>query len=338
MYILFKLAHNTVMFHCKKALKCILLFVAVIACAFAFAPINAKADEVQLYLGGFPAGFVLNTTTVEVIGVCDVVTNEGVRSPAREAGIKTGDIIDKINGEEVNAVSDINKIISREYKKYEVEVLRSGECIKFEVNPAIEAASGGKRLGVLVKDSINGIGTVTYIDGTNRKFASLGHPVTDLQNNFVQINGGTVYGSLIYDVKKGVRGTPGELRGAFENGSVIGTAKVNCSCGVYGNLTEDYDYTKLLKISKASLDEAEVGSAFIYTTIYGKQAEKYKISIVKVDKSNKDNKNFIIKIDDERLLNKTGGIVQGMSGSPIVQNGKLIGAVTHVLRIIWIDG
>ena len=318
------------MFHCKKTLKCLLLLVAVIACALVFAPVNAKAEETQLYLGGFPAGFVLNTTTVEVIGVCDVVTNDGVRSPAREAGIKTGDIIDKINGEEVNAVSDINKIISREYKKYEVEILRGGESKVVEVNPAKETATGGKRLGVLVKDSINGIGTVTYIDGTNRKFASLGHPVTDLQNKFVQIHGGTIYGSLIYDVKKGVRGTPGELRGAFENGSVIGSAKVNCACGVYGDLAENFDCTKLLKVSKASLDEAEIGAAHIYTTIYGKQAEKYKISIVKVDKSSKDNKNFVIKIDDERLLDKTGGIVQGMSGSPIVQNGKLIGAVTHV--------
>lgn len=318
------------MFHLKKSLKSVLIVFAIIIFAFTFAPVNAKADGTQLYLGGFPAGFILNTTTVEVIGVCDVVTNDGVRSPAREAGIRTGDIIEKINGEEINAVSDINKIISREYKKYEVEIKRGSEAVNFDVNPAKEAATGEKRLGVLVKDSINGIGTVTYIDGTNRKFASLGHPVTDLQNNLVSINGGTLYNSLIYDVKKGVRGTPGELRGAFENGSMIGTATVNCPCGVYGDLSSKFDCSKLLKISKASLDEAVVGPAYIYTTIYGKQAEKYNISIVKVDKSSKDNKNFIIKIDDDLLLDKTGGIVQGMSGSPIVQNGKLIGAVTHV--------
>lgn len=318
------------MFHFKKVLKNVLIFTALVILAVTFSPVGAKADEGQLYLGGFPAGFVLNTTTVEVIGVCDVVTGDGVCSPAREAGMKTGDVIDKINGEEVNAVSDINKIISREYKKYEVEILRGGERLTLTVNPAKEAASGGKRLGVLVKDSINGIGTVTYIDGSNRKFASLGHPVTDLQNNLVKINGGTIYGSLIYDVKKGVRGTPGELRGAFESGSEIGSATLNCSCGVYGDLSSKFDCSKLLKISKGSLDVAEVGPAYIYTTIYGKQAEKYNISIVKVDKTGKDNKNFIIKIDDERLLEKTGGIVQGMSGSPIVQNGKLIGAVTHV--------
>lgn len=318
------------MFHIKKALKSVILFISVFVVAAIFTSITAKAEENQLYLGGFPAGFVLNTTTVEVIGVCDVVTNQGVCSPAREAGIKTGDIIDKINGEEVNSVSDINKIISREYKKYEVEITRGGENLKLEVHPAVEVSSGCKRLGILVKASINGVGTVTYIDGLNKKFASLGHPVTDLQNNLIQINGGTIYSSLIYDVKKGVRGTPGELRGAFESGSEIGTAAINCSCGVYGDLSPNFNYSKLLKISKASIDCVEIGQAYIYTTIYGKEADKYNISIVKVDKSSKDNKNFIIKVDDERLLEKTGGIVQGMSGSPIVQNGKLIGAVTHV--------
>lgn len=318
------------MFYCKKVFKSLILFVAVIACAVLLCPLNAKAEESGLYLGGFPAGFVLNTTTVEVIGVCDVVSNDGVRSPAREAGIKTGDIIDKINGEEVNSATDINKIISTEYKKYEVDILREGECLKLEVNPAKDIATGGKRLGVLVKDSINGIGTITYIDGANKKFASLGHPVSDTQNNLIKINGGTIYNSIIYDVKKGVRGTPGELRGAFESGSIIGSAKINCPCGVYGDLADKFDCSKLLKVSKASLDEVEIGTAYIYTTIYGKSTDKYKISIVKVDKGNKENRNFVIKVDDDRLLEKTGGIVQGMSGSPIVQNGKLIGAVTHV--------
>lgn len=313
----------------KKFLKLLIIFVAIFAFTLPFAS-SALAEEEYLYLGGFPAGFVLNTKVVEVIGVCDVITEEGVRSPAREAGIKTGDIIDKINGEEVNASSDINNLLSKEYKKFEIEILRGGETLKMDVSPAKEISSGGKRLGVLVKDSINGIGTITYVDGKNKKFASLGHPVSDANNKPIEINGGTIYGSLIYDVKKGVRGTPGELRGAFENGVVIGRAKVNCPCGIFGELSESYNYLNLLKITKANVDDVQIGSAYIYTTIYGMTPDKYKISIVKVDKGNKDNRNFVIKIDDERLIDKTGGIVQGMSGSPIVQNGKLIGAVTHV--------
>lgn len=318
------------MSYCKKVLKFLIIFVAIFAFTLPFSTAGAYAEEDYLYLGGFPAGFVLNTKAVEVIGICDVVTDDGVRSPAREAGLKTGDIIDKINGEEVNASSDINTILSKEYKKFEVDVLRGSEKIKLQVNPAKELASGGKRLGVLVKDSINGIGTVTYIDAKNKKFASLGHPVSDSNNNLIEINGGTVYGSLIYDVKKGVRGTPGELRGAFENGLLIGKAKVNCSCGVYGDLDSSFNYANLIKISKASVEEAEIGPAFVYTTVYGTEADKYKISIVKVDKNNKEHRNFVIKIEDERLLERTGGIVQGMSGSPIVQNGKLLGCITHV--------
>lgn len=320
------------MFYGKKVLKTLILFIAVIACAISFGimPITASADDNALYLGGFPAGFVLNTTTVEVVGMCDVMTDGGMCSPARNAGVKTGDIIDKINGVNVNKTADINEIISHDYKKYELTVIRGGETLNLEIKPVKELTSGGKRIGVLVKDSINGVGTVTYIDKANNKFASLGHPVTDTENHLMQINGGTVFGSLIYDVKKGVRGTPGELRGAFESSTVIGEAKINCSCGVFGELSKNFNCSKLVRVSKGTIDEVNIGTAYIYSTVYGNTPERYEISIVKVDKSNKDHRNFVIKVEDERLIDKTGGIVQGMSGSPIVQNGKLIGAVTHV--------
>ena len=321
------------MFYKKKGikffLKTALVVVAAALCCLFYVSDFALADG-GLYLGGFPAGFVLNTTTVEVVGLCDVVSSDGICSPAREAGIKAGDIIDKINGEEVNKTSDINEILSRDYKKYEIEYLRGGECIKTSIKPVKESASGGKRIGVLVKDSINGIGTVTYIDKAAGKFASLGHPVADMENNIIEINGGTVYSSLIYDVKKGVRGMPGELKGAFENSTVIGQAKINCKCGVFGNLSSSFDCSKLVRVEKGSVADAKIGTAYIYSTVYGRTPEKYEISIVKVDSGNKDNRNYVIKIEDKALLERTGGIVQGMSGSPIVQNGKLIGAVTHV--------
>lgn len=318
------------MFNVKKGLKAIFLGLAITVCLSAFTPYEAYAETDGLYLGGFPAGFSLSTTRVEVVGLCDVLTTSGMCSPAREAGIKSGDVIDKINGEEVNKTSDINEIISREYKKYVVDIIRDGNLLSVDVEPARDATTKGKRLGILVKDSVSGIGTVTYVDKTNNMFASLGHPITDTDNKIIEINGGTVYGSLIYDVKKGVRGTPGELKGAFESGSVIGNAKFNCSCGVFGELAESFNCSKLVKVEKASVDKVEIGTAYIWSTVYGNNPEYYKISIVKVDKDNKDNRNFVIKIEDKTLIEKTGGIVQGMSGSPIVQNGKLIGAVTHV--------
>lgn len=325
-----RLAHNTVMLFRKKFVKTFLIFISVILFAFTFSPVSASADTRELYLGGFPAGFTLNTTTVEVVGICDVLTTDGLKSPARESGIKTGDIIEKINGRSVTSTSDINDILADNYKKFNITINRGGDSFLLYINPVKDLSSGAGRLGILVKDTINGVGTVTYIDKSNKKFASLGHPVSDPNGNLIQINGGTVYNCLIYDVKKGVKGTPGELRGAFENGSMIGKAKLNCHCGIYGDLSDGYDTSNLIKIEKGSIDEVRIGKACIYTTVHGNDVQKYEVSIVKTDKNNKDNRNFVIKIDDEALLAKSGGIVQGMSGSPIVQNGKLIGAVTHV--------
>ena len=314
----------------KNILKTLLVFVILLICVFSSTALCASAETQTLYLGGFPAGFTLNTTTVEVIGICDVITPDGMKSPARDCGIKTGDVIDKINDKDVRKSADINGILAENYKKYRITVIRDGELMNFDCQPAKDLTTGVKRLGVLVKDTINGIGTVTYIDKSNKKFASLGHPVADAKNNIVNISGGKVFGCVVYEVKRGIKGTPGELRGAFENSNVIGEAKVNCGCGIYGDLSKNFDASKLIKIEKASIEDVKIGKACIYTTIHGNQPKKYDISIVKVDKGNKDNRNFVIKIEDEELIKKAGGIVQGMSGSPIVQNGKLIGAVTHV--------
>ena len=324
------LAHNTIMLLRKNVVRTVLIFLILLLCAFSFNPTTALAEGQSLYLGGFPAGFTLNTKTVEVIGICEVITSDGLKSPAKDCGIRTGDIIEGINGIEVNSSADINKILSENFKKFEITINRGGQEFTSEIKPATDLSTGKKRLGVLVKDTVNGIGTVTYVDKAGNKFASLGHPVSDLKNNLMEINGGTVYGCIIYDVKKGVKGNPGELHGAFENGNVLGKARLNCSCGVYGDIDSNFDVSKLIKIERGSIDSVKIGKACIYTTVHGNEIGKYDISIVKIDKNNKDNRNFVIKIEDRNLLDITGGIVQGMSGSPIVQNGKLIGAVTHV--------
>lgn len=314
----------------KKFAGFVILLLAVLICIFSFSVNFVSAQTEMLYLGGFPAGFTLSTKRVEVIGVCEVMTADGMASPAKDCGLKNGDIIKSINGISVESATDINKIISEDYKKYNIGIERDGDNMNMEISPVKDLASGSKRIGVLVKDTVNGIGTVTYIDKSNGKFASLGHPVADLKGNLIEINGGTVYNCLIYDIKKGTRGTPGELHGAFENNSVIGSAKVNCACGIYGDLVKNYDTSKLIRIEKGSIENATMGKACIYTTLRGNEVKKYDISIVKTDKDNKENRNYVIKIEDKELLAASGGIVQGMSGSPIVQNGKLIGAVTHV--------
>ena len=135
---------------------------------------------------------------------------------------------------------------------------------------------------------------------------------------------------MIYDVKKGWRGNPGELKGVFENDNMIGSVIINSSSGIYGNISQEYPTENLTKIKKGRIEDVSIGKAKIYSSLSDKTVCEYEISIVKVDAANKENRNFVIKIDDKELIDKSGGIVQGMSGSPIVQNGKLIGAVTHV--------
>lgn len=141
----------------KKFIKCLFIVFALIVCTLSFSPVSAKADTEYLYLGGFPAGFTLNTKTVEVIGICDVLTAEGIKSPSRDCGIKTGDIIESINGRKVDSASDINKIISDEYKKFIIEINRNGEKIHLDIVPAKDLTSGSRRLGVLVKDTLSGM-------------------------------------------------------------------------------------------------------------------------------------------------------------------------------------
>lgn len=284
----------------------------------------------ELYVGGFPAGFVLNTRDVEVIGMCEIMTDNGTACPAREGGIKSGDVIESINGIEINSASQLTEMLKQNFSEYNMSLMRKGEQIDVSLKPVEDKINGKKKLGLLVKDSINGIGTVTYIDKENNKFGSLGHPVANENGSLIGINGGSLYGCTIYDVKRGVRGNPGELKGIFDNSNMLGVVKANTRCGIFGDISKDFDVSNLTKVKKGSVAEACMGKAYIYSTLNGSECEKYEISIVKVDATNKDNRNYVIKISDKRIIDKSGGIVQGMSGSPIVQNGKLIGAVTHV--------
>ena len=322
-------AQNIYMLGIRKTFGKLFATIAVAACGVCALSGSASAKEYDLYLGGFPAGFMLDTATVEVVGIFEVMTESGLKSPAKDAGMRTGDIIVGINGKEVTSSEDVTEMLSG-LKRAEIRVLRGGEEMTLDLIPVRDMTSGKTRAGVLVRDSLSGVGTVTYIDRAAGKFGSLGHPVTDAEGNITRINGGTLYGCVIYDVKRGVRGTPGELKGAFESGKPIGEAALNSKCGVFGNLHREYNTNGLTRIELGGIDEVTPGKAKIYSTVSANKTMSYDISIVKVDKTNRENKNFVIKVDDKDLIDRTGGIVQGMSGSPIVQNGKLVGAVTHV--------
>lgn len=315
----------------KKLRKIFLAVLVLICLTLAFPSATAFADEGdELYLGGFPAGFILNTQNVEVIGLCDVNSDNGTICPARDGGIMAGDIIKSVNGIAITSATVLTNTIKEDFSVYKFDVQRGAERFTTEVVPVKDKNSGKKHFGILVRDSLNGIGTVTYVDKTNGRFGSLGHPVTDSNGELIEINGGFLYGCSIYDVKRGLRGNPGELKGIFDNGAKVGTITLNSRCGIFGKIDSGYDATGLKKIKRGSACDATVGKATIYSTLDGAVAKEYEISIIKVDENNKENKNFVIKINDKELLEKAGGIVQGMSGSPIVQNGKLVGAVTHV--------
>jgi len=304
-----------------KKFLIIFIFVFSVVCSNSVKSFFVYADSNKIYLGGYPAGFSLQTNGALVVSLCDVVTNDGLKSPAKDASIEPGDKILSINGHKIFNANDIATSIKLNDIVF-VEFQRNDEIIQKTLYPAVDL-SGEYKLGVFVKDEICGIGTITFIK--DNRVASLGHPVMD-QDGILNIRGGNIYSCSIIGFVKGSRGMPGELKGVFIKKDVKASIDKNLENGVYGELIGNFDYNNLVEID---IGEAKIGDASIFSTIKGSTPKEYSISIIKIDNSS-INKNFVIKITDDELLNETGGIVQGMSGSPIVQDGKLVGAVTHV--------
>lgn len=297
--------------------------VVIILAICSFGVRNSYAVSEKVYLGGMTAGFSLFTKGAAVIGLCDVITDDGINSPSKVAGIEVGDVILSIDGQEVNSAQDIEKVVKN--KELKIKIERNGEITEKMLVPAKDV-NGKLKLGVFIRDCINGIGTVTYLkDG---KIASLGHPVISDNGEILQIVKGSMFSCYITNVIKGERGKAGELRGVFDRTCEMAKIEKNCISGVYGSIVKDGFDTSSLK--EVFVGEAKAGEASIFSTVNGNEICEYSILIVKVDSENGENKNFVIKVTDKKLIERTGGIVQGMSGSPIVQNGKLVGAVTHV--------
>ena len=296
---------------------------------FLFSPaLEVGAESKEVYLGGMPAGFSLRLNGVQIVGISDIVCGDQVVSPAREAGLQIGDFIYSLNGSKISTVADLEKAVSSG-EKMEVSYARGGEKLSSSIEPVLDSASSSYRIGVLIRDAVSGVGTITCIDAKSYRFGSLGHPVLDENKQKMEIAQSSVYRCSIIGVNKGIRGKAGELKGIFIKANPLGVAKENSDTGIFG-ICDPESVKGLEKVKTAALSEAIPGKAEIVTTVDGFHAERYKIDIVKVDEGNRENKNFVLKISDPKLLEVTGGIVQGMSGSPILQNGKLIGAVTHV--------
>ena len=304
-----------------------------------FIPIKSiavsKVKDLEVYPGGSNIGIKINTKGVLVVGHSDIEKdNTRVESPAKTSGIELGDILIKINGEEIENSKDLSsKIKTVDKDKIEVEYIRNGIAQSKDINLLIE--DDEYKLGLWVRDSTAGIGTLTFFDKNTKRFGALGHPITDGDTDKpFTISEGNLLNSSVISVRKGEKGSPGELKGLFVNEKdSLGKIEKNTETGIFGEGKDkliNEIFNKPLKV--AFRNDIKEGPAKIITTIDEEGPKLYDIEIIKLLPQDKPGpKSMVIKVIDEELLEKTGGIVQGMSGSPIIQDDKLIGAVTHVL-------
>jgi len=265
-----------------------------------------------------------------VVGVDKVETEEGIVSPAEISGLKTGDIIKSVNGKEMKRVNEFTRIIEKsEGREVSLKLLRDGRVIELGISPAIASFDGKYKAGLWLRDSSAGIGTMTFYDGETGVFGGLGHAVCDVDTmGIIPLSGGDALNAVINGCYKGSNGATGELCGVFGS-EKIGSLIINGSSGVYGRLNRFDKDAKSLPV--ASRQEIKPGPAQIISTVDNNGPAYYDIEIIKINLAADTNeRNMTIEIKDEGLISKTGGIVQGMSGSPIVQDGYFVGAVTHV--------
>ncbi|HOV69457.1 MAG TPA: SpoIVB peptidase, partial [Clostridia bacterium] len=306
---------------------------------FGIIPIKTSKVEIypdtRLYVGGQAIGVALYMKGVLVIGSNEVMTNNGPINPAKDAGIKTGDIIVAINGINVADAYQLVKYIDKsEGREVKLTVDRRGKLTDIYIKPACDSTSNKYKLGIWVRDSTAGVGTLTFVDPATRRFGALGHPIIDCDTGITfSVREGEIFDCQIIGIQKGEKGKPGELKGLFGSSSAqVGIIDTNCEYGLFGMATsikKNSIYPQPMPIGKSG--SVQLGPATILCNISGTQIKEYSIVIEDINRLAPGGlKGMVIRVTDKELLEKTNGIVQGMSGSPIIQNGRIIGAVTHV--------
>ena len=292
--------------------------------------------DTDVYVGGETVGFNLFSEGVICVGSNAVVTKDGMKQPIKSTDLQDGDAIVKIEDIDINNIQDVDRIINLPTlagKELKLTLKRNGEEIETTATPVYDLLSQKYKLGLWVRNSASGVGTLTYVKQSNFRFGAVGHPIVDssLGENF-NVESGNIYRCRLLGIKKGEKNNPGEIRSSINlSDDAIGLADTNCKYGVYGNILNKQIIDASRTATLGGRLSVELGDAQIYCNIDNQGVKAYDIKILKANKQNSaDDKSMIIKVTDKELLEKTGGIIQGMSGSPIVQNGKIIGAVTHV--------
>ena len=297
--------------------------------------VTARAAEARTVLPlGRAVGIKLFSDGVMVVGFSEVAGETGSSAPARDCGLREGDIITHINKEEVDSIEEVQSVLQAVGgAPMSIRAVRDDKTVQLTAQ-AVQCGSDGQyKLGAWIRDSMAGIGTLTFCDPETGCFGALGHGISDVDTaKLMPLQSGALLYSEVTDVRKGEKGTPGELHGAFQAQRELGELSANTASGVFGTLTDESLLQGLKPVPVAARGEVQTGPATILSNISGDQAEEYSVEIVHLYPANSsDTRNLMLRVTDPRLLETTGGIVQGMSGSPILQNGRLVGAVTHVL-------
>ena len=288
-------------------------------------PTYTLAYSDYILAGGENIGIELNSKGVIIVGTYEV----NGKNPAKEAGIHAGDKITKINNKEVSSIEEMLNIVEKTTNKENIDItyLRAGKENK-TILKLTKTNDNIYKTGLYVKDTISGVGTLTYIDPNTKLFGALGHEIIEKNTGQkLEIKDGKIYSSTVTGITRSDIGKPGEKNARYDSSNIFGKVKENTTNGIFGNYTSTLPDKKLYKVAKDN--EVKMGDATILTVIDGNIVESFGINILKV--STNEVKNILFEITDSRLLKKTGGIVQGMSGSPIIQDDYIVGAVTHVV-------
>jgi stage IV sporulation protein B len=290
-------------------------------------PLNVLAYSDYILAGGQNIGIELNSDGVLIVGTYKVDNND----PANDANLQVGDKIISINNEKVQSIEEMLQVISELNNPTSINItyLRGSKINSTILNLVMDDNKVYKT-GLYVKDSINGVGTLTFIDPNTRIYGALGHEIIEkTTGQRLEIKDGKIYSSVVTGITPSNEGNPGEKNARYNISDVYGDIKENSSAGIFGTYTDDLPSDKLYKVAKP--EDIKLGKASILTVVNDEKVEIFDINILKISHDNKQIKNILFEVTDEKLLKISGGIVQGMSGSPIIQDDMIIGAVTHVV-------